>query len=68
MHTGAADHAYDRYPGSLTTPPCTEGVPWLIMVEPVELSPGQIEPFRSLHHGTNRPVQPLYGRTVLVSQ
>jgi len=64
-------HSY-RYPGSLTTPKCDEGVQWVVLAEPVEMSPAQIEKFRSVFFGTERypagnarPVQPLEHRTVL---
>lgn len=52
-----------RYSGSLTTPPCTEGVSWLLMTTPVEISFEQIEALASLfEEGNNRPVQPLNDR------
>ena len=52
-----------RYSGSLTTPPCTEGVNWLLMTTPVEISASQIEALASLFEaGNNRPVQPLNDR------
>lgn len=53
-----------RYDGSLTTPPCSEGVKWFVMTTPVELSAEQIARFRAILHGNNRPVQPLNDRTV----
>jgi carbonic anhydrase len=54
---------YYRYSGSLTTPPCSEGVTWLVMTEPLEVSKAQVEKFRNLMGGdTNRPVQPLNAR------
>jgi len=54
-----------RYSGSLTTPPCTEGVHWLVMTTPVELSTEQIEALTSLfEEGNNRPVQLLNDRSV----
>lgn len=57
---------YYRFNGSLTTPPCSEGVRWMVMKNPVKASAGQIEKFHSTFHGdTNRPVQPLYARPVL---
>lgn len=59
-----ASKAYTTYTGSLTTPPCTEGVTWLLMNEPVEMSAQQIETYRAIYHGNNRPVQPLHGRTL----
>jgi carbonic anhydrase len=56
--------SYYRYAGSFTTPPCTEGVLWMVLHEPVELSASQIAAFRDVIHGNNRPVQALRGRTV----
>ena len=54
-----------RYAGSLTTPPCSEGVSWLVMTEPVTASRGQIEAFKALFPVNNRPVQPLNGRRLV---
>lgn len=50
------------YPGSLTTPPCTEGVIWRVFRTPLELSASQIAAYRAIYDGTNRPTQPLNGR------
>lgn len=55
-----------RYDGSLTTPPCTEGVHWVIMTGPVELSAAQLAPLIDKLGGNSRPVQPLNARTLLV--
>lgn len=55
-----------RYEGSLTTPPCTEGVHWLLMTQPVELSAAQIAKITAAYDGNFRPVQALNGREVLV--
>ncbi len=55
-----------RYTGSLTTPPCTEGVSWFVMTTPIELSEGQITAFEKIYHGNNRPLQPLNGRKLTV--
>jgi carbonic anhydrase len=55
-----------RYRGSLTTPPCTEGVEWLVLSEPVALGAGQIASFTAAYSGNNRPVQPLNDRSVEV--
>ena len=59
-----AQHAAWRYEGSLTTPPCTEGVHWLVMESPITLSDEQLERLRGILHSNNRPVQPLNERTV----
>jgi carbonic anhydrase len=54
-----------RYDGSLTTPPCSEGVKWVVMTTPIELSREQIGAFTKLITGNNRPTQPLNGRPVI---
>ncbi len=59
-----ADKNYYSYVGSLTTPPCTEGVLWKVLATPIELSRAQIDAFRAIYRGNNRPVQPLYGRAI----
>jgi len=48
-----------RYDGSLTTPPCTEGVAWIIPAEPLTLSAAQIDAFAAIYPNNYRPVQPL---------
>jgi carbonic anhydrase len=59
---------YYNYPGSLTTPPCTEGINWFLMANPMYASPLQIVEFTSLlavqqegttRGGDNRLIQPL---------
>jgi carbonic anhydrase len=57
---------YLRYSGSLTTPPCTEGVLWAIMRERMTVSREQVQAFeRALGFANNRPVQPVNARTLL---
>ena len=57
---------YFRYSGSLTTPPCSEGVLWTVMKNPLIASKEQIERFHStMGSDTNRPVQPRNARTIL---
>ena len=53
-----------RYRGSLTTPPCTEGVAWVVLTETLTLSAAQIDAFAALYPNNRRPVQPL-GERVL---
>jgi carbonic anhydrase len=54
-----------RYMGSLTTPPFTEGVRWIVLSHPISLSKHQIHAFRELfEEGNSREVQPLNGRRV----
>lgn len=52
------------YDGSLTTPPCTEGVRWFVVDAPGTVSKEQVDRFLALVHENARPVQPLDGRQV----
>ncbi|MFP2956808.1 carbonic anhydrase [Myxococcus sp. 1LA] len=58
--------AFYKYAGSLTTPPCTEGLQWYVMKNPIEMSDSQIASFQRLPYlnPNNRPLQPLNGRVV----
>ncbi|MRI83410.1 MAG: carbonic anhydrase [Nitratiruptor sp.] len=56
---------YYRYSGSLTTPPCSEGVRWIVLKERVEASQDQIQRFQEVMGENNRPTQPLKARTIL---
>lgn len=57
---------YYRFDGSLTTPPCSEGVTWMVMKNPINVSSEQAHKFAELFHGNNaRPVQPINARTIL---
>lgn len=55
-----------RYEGSLTTPPCSESVRWMVMATPIELSESQIGAFENTVHRNNRPIQALNGREILI--
>jgi carbonic anhydrase len=63
-----ANLAYYTYMGSVTAPPCTEGVRWYVLKTPVEISARQIEEFARLYPHDVRPVQLLNGRIVQESQ
>ena len=57
--------AYYLYSGSLTTPPCSEGVRWNLMLTPIEISDAQAGAFKRLFPLNARPVQPLRERFVI---
>ncbi|MDQ3058624.1 MAG: carbonic anhydrase family protein [Pseudomonadota bacterium] len=59
-----ADKGYYAYDGSLTTPPCSQGVRWMVLKTPVKLGVDQIKAFRRLFSANARPLQPLNGRIV----
>lgn len=55
------------YIGSLTTPPCTVGVDWIIFTEPIEVSKEQLDTFAESYDSNTRPAQQLNNRRVLKS-
>jgi carbonic anhydrase len=57
-------HHY-AYKGSLTTPPCTEGVQWILLEEPVQISADQRKKFADIIGENARPVQPLDERNIV---
>lgn len=60
------DLTHYRFSGSLTTPPCTEGVRWLVLKQPMTVTVQQLNAFTSvMHHANNRPVQKLDGRVIV---
>ena len=63
-----ARHEYFAYMGSLTTPPCTEGVLWLVLKQPVQLSAEQIGVFARFYANNARPVQDPAGRVIKESR
>lgn len=62
------DTAYYVYMGSVTAPPCTEGVRWIVLKAPVEVSSAQVKAFAELYPDDARPTQPLDGRIVEESE
>lgn len=57
---------YYRFSGSLTTPPCTEGIVWVVLKKPATFSKTEIEKFEQVFkHHNNRPIQPLFGRLII---
>ncbi len=58
----SSHHLY--YKGSLTTPPCTEGVQWVLFEQPVTMSTSQIHEFRTLFPENHRPLQPANQREI----
>lgn len=58
--------AYYTYLGSLTTPPCSDRVKWIVLKNPIEMTEDEIENIsKYLPKRNNRPIQPLNGRTIL---
>ncbi len=62
------NRAYYSYMGSLTTPPCSEEVLWLVMKQPVQVSPEQVAIFSRLYRHNARPIQPANGRLIKESR
>ena len=62
------DQRYYQFMGSLTTPPCSEGVLWMVLKQPVTISREQLRLFGQLFPNNARPVQPVNGRAVRDAQ
>ncbi len=62
-HTG-----YYAFEGSLTTPPCTEGVRWLVLNDPEGISPSELHTFSAIYPHNARPTQAANGRSVKESE
>ena len=58
------DRRYYTYMGSLTTPPCSEGVLWLVLKQPAQLSVEQLAVFAKLYPMNARPIQQVSGRMI----
>jgi carbonic anhydrase len=62
------DRAYWTYIGSLTTPPCTEGVRWYVLEQPLSISRSQLHSFADLYKLNSRPLQDAHGRRIEANQ
>jgi len=62
------DQRYYQFIGSLTTPPCTEGVLWMVLKQPTQISKEQLKLFQQLYPRNARPVQPVNNRPVRNAQ
>jgi carbonic anhydrase len=63
-----ADRGYFTFAGSLTTPPCTEGVTWYEFKSYATLSAEQVAAFAKIYPTNARPIQPTNGRNILQSK
>lgn len=62
------NRAYFTFAGSLTTPPCSEGVRWFVLKNPSAIGINQVIRFGKFYRANARPVQPINGRQVLASK
>ena len=63
-----AEAGYYTFQGSLTTPPCSEGVTWYVLKKHATLSGEQLDAFAKLYPHNARPIQPTNGREILESK
>jgi carbonic anhydrase len=63
-----ADRNYYTFDGSLTTPPCSEGVQWYVIKTPIHLSAAQVGAFAKIYPMNARPIQPSNGREIRESE
>jgi carbonic anhydrase len=59
-----ADRGYYTFEGSLTTPPCSENVRWIVLKTPLRIANAEIEAFGKIYPMNARPVQPINGREI----
>lgn len=62
------DRGYWTFMGSLTTPPCTEGVRWFVFEDPITISRAQLRAFADLFPVSSRPLQDTHGRKITGSE
>lgn len=62
-----ANTDFYKYTGSLTTPPCSEGVYWMVFKQPIEASAEQIQQMNEIMGENARPIQPINARNILKS-
>jgi carbonic anhydrase len=63
-----AERGYYTFIGSLTTPPCSEGVTWFVLKTPAQVSRSEVAVFARLFPNNTRPIQPLNGRLVEMTE
>lgn len=63
-----AERGYYTFAGSLTTPPCSEGVTWFVLKTPEPISQAQADAFGRIFPANARPIQPLSGREVMATK
>jgi len=68
LHLLPVERSYLTYTGSLTTPPCSEGVTWYVLKNHPTVSTQQIATFSKIYPKNARPIQPRNGRSILESQ
>jgi len=63
-----SERGYFTFAGSLTTPPCTEGVTWYVLQSHATISQEQVNAFAKIYPKNARPIQPTNGREILLSK
>jgi len=63
-----SETGYYTFPGSLTTPPCSESVTWFVLKNSSQVSADEITAFAKIYPDNARPIQPTNGRTIAETQ
>jgi carbonic anhydrase len=63
-----SDQGYWTYMGSLTAPPCTEGVRWFVLEQEISISQDQFRRFAAIYRLNSRPLQDAHGRKILANE